>query len=287
MEELLPDIKKWYDGYHFGSAEIYNPWSVLNFFKQKWLGDYWVNTSGNTILGSLLQHQTAKQEEDLLALLRGTHVFAVVREGVTYEEIHHSRDALYIMLVATGYLTVLNTKRIPSGIFCELALPNREVKDIFQQEVLERFHAGMEPSELYVLVQYLVHGEIESFSEGLAKYITQLVSVYDTANKESFYHGLVLGMTALVLPEYTVESNRESGYGRFDVALFPKRKEANGVILEFKVAQQEDELESKAHEALQQIQEKEYDATFEQRGVRHVWKYGIAFCDKKAYIMMK
>ena len=90
-----------------------------------------------------------------------------------------------------------------------------------------------------------------------------------------------------MLPEYTVESNRESGYGRFDVALFPKRKEANGVILEFKVAQQEDELESKAHEALQQIQEKEYDATFEQRGVRHVWKYGIAFCDKKAYIMMK
>ena len=287
QDERLPELKEWYDGYRFGESHMYNPWSVNNFFKYKKTGDYWVNTSGNVILKQMLQYLTVQQEQMLYALLRGETIAAVVRENVIYSDIGRDRDVLYTMLVTTGYLTVKSKRSVPGGVLCELAIPNREVRDIYQFEILDRLRSSLEMSDLYIMGEDLLAGHIDSFSKTLRLYLEQLVSVYDTANKESFYHGLLLGMTALVVTDYTIESNRESGYGRFDLAFFPRDRQKAGVILEFKVADTEAMLQEKAQEALQQIEDKKYDAEFTKRGITTVWKYGIAFCGKKIHVAMK
>lgn len=282
MTAALPALKEWYDGYLFGGAEIYNPWSIVNFFRHGEVGDYWINTSGNGIIREMLHHVTAETEKDLLSLLQGRHVMALIREGVIYEDIGQDTDALYTMLLTTGYLTAISRKRGIGGIRCELVIPNREVQDVYRFEILDKTRGRFSVSRLETMFDDLLSGRGKAFSELLAGYLRDLVSVYDTANKESFYHGFVLGMTALFLgKDYTVESNRESGYGRFDLAIIPKDVKKAGVIMEFKVASREADMEAKAREALQQIEEREYVTAFRQRGIQQVWKYGIAFCGKK------
>ena len=280
-ERELPEIEAWYDGYRFGGIEIYNPWSVINFFDQGHSGDYWINTSGNSILYRLLQYRSVQQERDLYALLKGKRVQAIIRESLVYDDLNRDKDALYSMLVTTGYLTVVEKRQMPGGPFCRLQIPNKEIRDAYQFEILQRMKEAMAVSDLYAMLDALLCGDAETFSDDLQRYIAQFVSTYDAANKESFYHGLLLGMTALVLRDYTVESNRESGYGRFDLAIFPKEIGKAGVIMEFKVAASENEMEEKAQEALQQIEDREYVAEFQKRGVKEIWKYGIAFCGKK------
>lgn len=283
-EGELPEIQDWYDGYRFGGQEIYNPWSVINFFDQGQIGDYWINTSGNSILHQLLQSRSLQQEKDLYALLKGQSVPAVIRESLVYEDLRKYKDALYSMLVTTGYLTVVEKKRMAGGPYCRLQIPNKEIRDAYQFEVLQRMSDTLAVSDLYAMLEALLCGDAETFSDDLQRYIAQFVSTYDAANKESFYHGLLLGMTALVLSDYTVESNRESGYGRFDLAIFPKEVGRIGVIMEFKVAASESEMEDKAQEALQQIEDREYVTEFQKCGVKEVWKYGIAFCGKKIVV---
>lgn len=280
-ESKLPEIQAWYDGYRFGGIEIYNPWSVINFFDQGRSGDYWINTSGNSILYRLLRYRSVQQERDLYALLKGKRVQAIIRESLVYDDLNRDKDALYSMLVTTGYLTVVEKRQMPGGPFCRLQIPNKEIRDAYQFEILQRMKEAMAVSDLYAMLDALLCGDAETFSDDLQRYIAQFVSTYDAANKESFYHGLLLGMTALVLSDYTVESNRESGYGRFDLAIFPKEADKTGVIMEFKVAASENEMEEKAQEALQQIEDREYVAEFQKRGVKEIWKYGIAFCGKK------
>lgn len=281
MTTALPALKAWYDGYLFGGAEIYNPWSIVNFFRHGDVRDYWVNTSGNGIIREMLRHVTAETEPDLLSLLQGRHVTALIREGVIYEDIGRDTDALYTMLLTTGYLTAVSRKRGIGGIRCELVIPNREVQDVYRFEILDKMRGRFSVSRLETMLDDLLSGNGKAFSELLGGYLRDLVSVYDTANKESFYHGFVLGMTALFVSDYIIESNRESGYGRFDLAIIPKDVSKAGVIMEFKVASREADMAAKAKEALQQIEEREYVTEFRQRGIQRVWKYGIAFCGKK------
>ena len=284
---MLPDIQAWYDGYHFGKADIYNPWSVINFFDKQTLADYWVNTSGNAILRQLMKQTDAEQKESLLSLLQGDSVTAVIREGVIYDDIGENPDALYTMLLTTGYLTAIHKQSTFGGQLCRLVIPNREVKDAYRAEVLERMRGRLAASSLLLMMEDLVAGHVVPFSKTLERYIAYLVSSYDAANKESFYHGFLLGMTALFVPEYVVESNRESGYGRFDIAIFPKDTDKAGVLMEFKAADSEAQLKDKADEALRQIEEKQYGTEFEKRGISKVWKYGIAFCGKQVHVKMK
>lgn len=285
--EMVSQIKAWYDGYHFGKAEIYNPWSVINFFDKLELEDYWVNTSGNAILKELLQQLEPAREKDLLSLLHGKSVTAVIREGVIYDTIGEDKDALYTMLLTTGYLTATSKKKTFGGQLCQLRIPNREVKDVYRFEILDKMKARLPVSSLIVMLEDLVAGNVGSFSKTLKQYVQQLVSMYDAANKESFYHGFLLGMTALLVPEYTVESNRESGYGRFDLAIFPKDIRKAGVLMEFKAADSELQLEDKANEALRQIEEKQYAAAFEERSIATIWKYGVAFYGKHVCVAME
>jgi len=287
VEDKLPEIKAWYDGYNFAGQEIYNPWSVINYFHNNCRpAAYWVNTSGNTILRHMLEQADSSQSRSLSALLAGKKISASLDEGVIYDEIYQNSDALYSMLLTTGYLTMVD---YPDPYIdddgCTLRIPNREIRTLFKKEVMRHLSSKGSGSELLRnLVGSLLVGNGAEFEEYLAEFLRLVASFHDTAGRESFYHGLVLGLLATLMPRFEVVSNRESGYGRFDIAVFPKEEEAAGALLEFKVAEKEGEMPERAREALAQIQENDYIAEFEKRGVQEVWQYGIAFCGKKCQI---
>ena len=287
VEDKLPETKAWYDGYNFAGQEIYNPWSVINYFHNNCRpAAYWVNTSGNTILRHMLERADSSQSRSLSALLAGKKISASLDEGVIYDEIYQNSDALYSMLLTTGYLTMVD---YPDPYIeddgCTLRIPNREIRTLFKKEVMRHLSSKGSGSELLRnLVGSLLVGNGAEFEEYLAEFLRLVASFHDTAARESFYHGLVLGLLATLMPRFEVVSNRESGYGRFDIAVFPKEEEAAGALLEFKVAEKEEEMPERAREALAQIQENDYIAEFEKRGVQEVWQYGIAFCGKKCQI---
>lgn len=281
MSDRLPEIRQWYDGYRFGQAEIYNPWSVINFFRNGEVGDYWVNTSANGILRVLLEHADAERIESLQELLAGSAISVTLNERVIYEDIGRDKSALYTLLLTTGYLTAESASRTRRNRYA-LRIPNDEIRDVYATEILNHLAQGIDTDTFDDLFDYLFHGDSVRFARQLQKILTGMVSTFDAANKESFYHGFMLGLAALLQGSgYFVESNRESGYGRFDLAIFPKDTTKAGVILEFKAAANENELSDKAEEALCQIEEKAYDTEFQKRGITNVWKYGIAFCGKK------
>ena len=284
-QDKLPEIKDWYDGYRLRGREIYNPWSVLQYFANDCEPrPYWVNTSGNAILAELMRNIDDEHAATLEALLQGGSVQAFLREGVIYSDIGDDEDALYTMLVTTGYLTVAGEQRIGYEMQYDLCLPNKEIQSLFADEILRRFRHYQKKSALVRLMQALLAGDAEKAQTGLSKFLESMVSAFDTSAKESFYHGFVLGMTAVLVPDYEVQSNREAGYGRFDVAVFPKEKEKTGLLFEFKTAATEEELESKADEALAQIAARDYMASFRTRGVQHVCSYGVAFYGKKVLL---
>ena len=285
-EDRLPEIRKWYDGYRFGEAEIYNPWSVINFFRNDCFGDYWVNTSGNGILRALLEKADAQRIESLQTLLDGGRIQVTLNERVIYEDIGRDKSALYTMLLLTGYLTTAPVTAARRNRYA-LRIPNEEIRDIYTTEILNHLAKGLDTDTFDDLFDYLLHGDRNNFAAQLQKILLGIISTYDAANKESFYHGFMLGLSTLLLrSDYLVESNRESGYGRFDMAIFPKDPQKSGVILEFKAAASEADLESKANEALAQIEARHYDEEFQKRGIQNVWKYGIAFCGKKIHVAM-
>ena len=284
-EGKLPELKQWYDGYRIGRTEIYNPWSVINYIGNGCLPRaYWVRTSGNSILRSLLVQADELRIKMVRSLLDGRSVRVTLDESVIYPEIGQNQGALFTLLLTTGYLTVAEVISESDDRYA-LRIPNEEIRKLYSTEILNSLAQGVTKNAFDDLFDYLVEGNGEDFARQLEQIMKAVVSVYDTANKESFYHGFMLGMTALFLgKDYTVESNRESGYGRFDLAIFPQAKEKAGVVMEFKVAEKEVDLPGKAAEALQQIEEKGYLTAFRQRKIKDVWKYGIAFCGKKVCV---
>lgn len=285
---VLAELKKWYDGYRFGSSEIYNPLSVVSYIDNQCLPKpYWMNTSNNAILRELLSHADYLRIKALHGLLHDVPVSVSLNEGVIYSQIGNDQSALYTMLLTTGYLTV--AEDIPTSYDRYLLrIPNEEIKQVYGMEILNTIAEGMDRDTFDSLFDLLFTGQSEDFAYQLQQILLRFASTYDTADKECFYHGFMLGMAALFLgKEYVVESNRESGYGRFDLAIFPKDTSKAGVIMEFKAAETEELLKRKAEEALQQIEERRYDTEFSKRGITTVWKYGIAFCRKKVCVEAK
>ena len=281
----VPELKDWYDGYRLQGREIYNPWSVLQYFANDCEPrPYWVNTSGNAIIAELMRSIDDEHAATLESLLQGGSVQAFLREGVIYSDIGDDEDALYTMLVTTGYLTVSGEQRIGYETQYDLRLPNKEMQSLFADEILRRFRHYQKKSALVRLMQALLAGDAEKAQTGLSKFLVSMVSAFDTGAKESFYHGFVLGMTAILVPDYEVQSNREAGKGRFDVAVFPKDTAKRGLLFEFKTASSEAELTAKADEALQQMAERDYIAPFRARGINEVHQYGVAFCGKQVVL---
>lgn len=287
VEKKLPELRQWYDGYRFGTDDIYNPWSVINYMDNECTPmPYWVHTSGNYILKQLLSHADCLRIKELQGLLDGKTVTVSLNETVIYDQIEKDASALYTLLLTTGYLTIESASPTTYNRY-SLRIPNEEIKQVYGQEILNTIAVGADRNTFDTLFDALFSGQERYFEDRLQQILLRFASTYDTANKESFYHGFMLGISALFLDkQYIVESNKESGYGRFDIVIFPKDTQKAGVILEFKAADRTASLEKQADEALRQIQDRQYEVEFAKREIVSVWKYGIAFCGKQVCVKM-
>ena len=283
------ELKEWYDGYIFGDTEIYNPWSVINYVAKGCLPQtYWVNTGKNEILEEVLRISSTEIEEKLEGLLTGKRAIARIDQNVVYRSLTEDPSIIYSLLAVAGYLKV--SKKVLQGdgtYLCEVEIPNREIGAVYKSEILSHmFHIGIVSRSIADQIGESVYlGDSEKFQRALEQYMEEAMSFYD-AGAEGFYHGLVLGLIAILDDSYRIRSNRESGDGRFDICLYPRNAGRPGILMEFKwkKGMNDDALSSYAEEALSQIDDKRYDAELIADGYTEILKFGIAFSGKKTKV---
>ena len=287
-EDKLPEIRSWYDGYVFGGREVYNPWSVLYYFDAGCVAKpYWLDTSSNDIIAELVETLPFDMVDILEELLSDSEeppVVPMAEELGPYQYIRNTPQTLYALLVSAGYLKPVGP--ISSGC-CEVAIPNREVQGVFTMDILSKFRKDSGQSRRLRAVETAFYRRSpEAFKRCVEEFLLESASYFD-ASAEGFYHGLVLGMISFMRDVYVITSNRESGYGRFDIMLKPRTEHRDfpAVVIEVKAAKTEaDDLDALAREARRQIDEKNYAASLVTEGITDIMKFGIAFFAKCAAI---
>ena len=296
MQEKLPLVKKWYDGFTFGSRkDVYNPWSILNYLKTEKLATYWANTSSNHLVDQLIREGNTKIKISMEDLLNGKHLYKEIDEQIIFDQLDHDENAIWSLFLASGYLKVENyTLNEDTGTdLYELSLTNKEVQIMFQK-MIRKWFSGTD-IVYNDFIKAMLNNDVKSMNIYMNKIALTTFSYFDSGRKpseeaqpERFYHGFVLGLVVELAERYNITSNRESGFGRYDVMLEPKRKDDFAVIMEFKVRETEEEasLEETANEALEQIERQKYAASLEARGIAaaKIRKYGFAFEGKKVLI---
>ena len=282
IEAEISKVKDWYDGYRFGNSEMYNPWSILNFLQDKKLGAYWVDTSGNDLINNVLKITTKNIITALERLFNGEGLKQNLSGTSDLSKIL-SDDEIWELLLFSGYLTV--EEKIDQNNYI-LRLPNKEVKSLFRKTFIETYIAR--GSKLSFLMESLIENRIEDYEENLQEILLTSVSYNDTKKgNEAFYHGLIMGMGLYLEGDYITKSNIESGLGRYDFLVEPKNKNKRAYIMEFKSTDSLEKLEEVSKEALQQIEDKKYDISLKQSGIREITYMGIAFYGKQIKISYK
>ena len=283
MKEKLPEIKEWYDGYLFGNNEIYNPWSVISYINNNCKPKaFWSRTSGNEIIGQLIHNADSEIYENLTLLLQGKEIQSIIDTDIIYPEINGNSDTIYSFLLVSGYLRVTRIiSELNDNPICSVTIPNREIRSIFQKEILDQYTSLFTGSILRDFESALRTGNTKNFTDTLQKYLLQSASSFDTA-QENFYHGTVFGMLAIMSDSYYISSNIESGDGRLDVQLEPKDKTQTGYIIEFKAGKNlsEKQLDSLADDAIAQIHNNKYFTNMKYHGIKKIGLFGIAFSGK-------
>lgn len=281
--EKYDEVCDWYDGYLFGNTEIFNPWSVINYIADKCFPKaFWQSTGSNEIIGEIIASATPEIMENLHKLLCGQNITTYVDTSVIYPEVQNNPYSIYSFLLLAGYLRVSAVYPQHDGNFmCDVGIPNKEIAFVYEKEVLNKINQnGIAVS----ISQAIFSGDTDKLQNLLEQFMLQSISYMDTAD-ESFYHGMMLGLCAVLSNSYQVRSNRESGLGRFDVMLIPRAKSMPGFIYEFKFTKDEKaDLSVLADEALNQIKEKKYDTEFLNSGISNIMKIGIAFRGKTAVV---
>ena len=283
------ELKSWYDGYHFGNEEIYNPWSVINYISKGCVPQaYWVNTGKNEILEDVLMTATEDITERLYALLQGERVIARIDQNVVYRSLAEEPANIYSLLLVAGYLKVPRKDLQADGSYlCEVSIPNKEIAAVYKNEILSHLLqiGAITRTTANRIAESLYANDFDKLQKAISEYIDKSVSFYD-AGAEGFYHGLVLGLIALMDNQYRIKSNRESGDGRYDICMFPRECKYPGIIMELKWQSGlgEEKLEHLAEDALIQIEEKHYDSEMHENGTEHILKLGIAFSGKKVVV---
>ena len=282
IETEISNVKDWYDGYKFGNSEMYNPWSILNFLQDKKLGAYWVDTSGNDLINNVLKITTKNIITALERLFNGEGLRQNL-SGTSDLSKLLSDDEIWELLLFSGYLTV--EEKIDQNNYI-LRLPNKEVKSLFRKTFIETYIAR--GGKLSFLMESLIENRIEDYEENLQEILLTSVSYNDTKKgNEAFYHGLIMGMGLYLEGEYITKSNIESGLGRYDFLVEPKNKNKRAYIMEFKSTDSLEKLEEISKEALKQIEDKKYDISLKQSGIKEITYMGIAFCGKQIKISYK
>ena len=285
--DKVNELCEWYDGYRFGHTEIFNPWSVVNYFSNACRpGCYWVSTGSNEVIGEVLTHADEEIYNRLHALLERESFLTYVDTSVIYPQIQKNPSSIYSFLLVAGYLKAEETGYTPSGnLMCRVSLPNKEIAFVYNKEILSRLEV-LVPQALAISIQEAIWANNgKQLKALLEKLLRESVSFHDTA-KEIFYHGLVLGLCAIFSDHYCVTSNSEAGDGRYDIQLMPKEANRPGFLFELKAEKDcsGSKLKELAQIALQQIEDNHYDAEMQSRGVRTIIKYGVAFSGKSVEI---
>ena len=285
--EKYPELCDWYDGYRFGGTEIFNPWSVIGYFNNQCRPKaFWQSTGSNDIISEVLSSATPDIMERLEALMQGKSFVTHIDTGVIYPQLQNNPSSVYSFLLVTGYLKAVNIDQ-PYGedYMCEVALPNKEISFVYSKEILSQLESVIPPAAAIGIQEAIYKMDLDELQTKLEKFLLETVSFHDAAS-ESFYHGLILGLCAMLDDRYQITSNRESGEGRFDIQMAPLSERLPGILIELKAGKDctEAQLESLSKAALQQINDRMYSTALKQQGISSILKYGIAFSGKKVSI---
>lgn len=282
-DDKYNELSEWYDGYRFGNTEIFNPWSVINYISDNCFPKaFWQSTGSNEIIGEIIQTATPEITKDLYKLLCGEKIATYIDTGVIYPEVQNNPYSIYSFLLVAGYLKIANIYPQSDGNFmCDVAIPNKEITFVYEKEVLNRTNQN---SLAISISQAVFSKDTQKLQALLEDFMVKSISSIDGAN-EGFYHGMMLGLCAILGNRYKIRSNRESGLGRFDIQLMPLTKGMPGFIFEFKHTKDEHtDLSALADSALQQIEAKKYDTELRDNGVNSIIRIGIAFSGKSAVV---
>ena len=296
--ERYPDVKEWYDGYHFGNADIYCPWDVINFAK-KLVSDpsarpsaFWINSSGNDMVKRFVDKADQTTRDEIEKLVAGGFVEKQLRLDLTYDEIDNTIDNLWSVLFTTGYLTKIGEVKVPDSesYAYKLVIPNKEVREVFILQIQEWFKAvvAKDDDTMKLLSRAILDKDDKQIARQLNIVMSRMISILDTkapdAMKENFYHGLLLGLLRGSNPDWLIKSNRESGDGFSDILIEPEDPDA-GIVIEVKYAKEMKELDAACEAAMAQIKNKRYDEALRDEGRCDILAYGIAFCRKRCRVV--
>ena len=284
VQDDKEEIKKWYDGYRIGNVEgIYNPWSILNYLTDKELKPYWVNTSSNDLIKLTLKNSTTVKEK-IERLLRDETIEVPINLETIIVGIENNEDNIWGLMLGTGYLKIVETVDLVEGIY-KVQLPNYEIKSLFQGIVRDWFNDKVPGNNLKSILKDLIELNLSEFEKKFNRLVREMFSYMDVGEDtaENFYHAFVLGMLVGLKDSYYVNSNRESGMGRYDIMLEPQDKNGNSFIIEFKVADdmEESTIEEVIENAKKQIEEREYESNLRERGFTNITKMVFAFKGKE------
>ena len=286
-EDKYDELCEWYDGYRFGNWEIFNPWSVINYFRNDCQARaYWQATGSNEIIGEVLSGIDEDITDKLNKLIQGETIVSAIDTGVIYPQVKNNPSSVFSFLLVAGYLKSVKSSMAVGGDFmCEVALPNKEISFVYRKEILHKLEYIISQSSVISVQEALYSADSDMLKKSLETLLLQSASCFDTVG-ENFYHGFMLGLCAALEP-YKSTSNKEPGKGRYDIQLRPIVKNLPGLIIELKSAKNcsEGELNELATTALKQINDKKYDTELKSSGVNNIIKYGVAFSGKNVAVV--
>ena len=284
----MEEVRNWYNGYCFGNKQIYNPWSIVNYLREKEIKSYWANVSGNTLLENMLDQAGEGVYVDLKRFTDGESIEKYISDGTTIKSILSNDDEIWQLFLYSGYLTKSEeqTEKTESKNTYNLKIPNREIRSYFGNLFLDRFF-GTEV-KTNTLIKALENGDIKKFEKTLGEIMINMLSHFDLDSEmEKIYQVFMIGLVGFLMGRYEIISNNESGYGRYDLAMIPIKSNEKAYLMEFKISKTEKGMNVKAQEALKQIDKKKYDTRLKARGIKNILKLGIAFYGKSVKVVNK
>ena len=291
MKYKIEEVREWYNGYIFGESKVYNPWSIVNYVREKEIKAYWANVSGNTLLENMFDHAGESVYDDLKRFTDGESIEKYISDGTTIKSLLNNDDEIWQLLLYSGYLTK-DEKQKEIDVTSEytdvynLRIPNKEIRKYFGNMFLNRFF-GTEV-KTSVLIKALENGDIKKFEKTLGEIMINMLSHFDLDKEmEKIYQVFMIGLVGFLMGKYEIISNDESGYGRYDLAMIPIKSNEKAYLMEFKISKTKKGMEERAQKALKQIDEKKYDTRLKARGIRNILKIGVAFYGKEVKVVFK